>query len=65
MRKLRKPQKKEFGAVSLYAKETVNPGSGTCTNTGANTCSNKGNSGVCSNTGSGTCTTHIVRNFSV
>lgn len=57
MKKLLKPKKKAFGSVSLYTKETINSGSGTCNNTGANTCSNKGNSGVCNNTGSGTCTT--------
>lgn len=57
MKELFKPKKRSFGSVSLYAKETVNSGTGTCNNTGAYTCSNKGKTGVCSNTGKGTCTT--------
>lgn len=57
MKKLVKPPKRQFGEVSLYYKETTNKNSGTCANTGAYTCLNKGNAGVCNNTGSGTCTT--------
>lgn len=60
MKKLFKPKKKSFGSVSLYKKENLNSGSGTCNNTGASTCSNKGNAGVCQNTGTGTCTTRKV-----
>lgn len=59
MKKLIKPQRKQFGKVSLYDKETVNKNGGTCNNTGTYTCQNKGNSGVCNNTGSGTCTTSL------
>lgn len=57
MQKLIKPKRKQFGEVSLYDKETVNKNGGTCNNTGAYTCQNKGNGGVCNNTGTGTCTT--------
>ncbi len=59
MKKLVKPQKKQFKTVALYKddKETVNKNGGTCNNSGAYTCQNKGNNGVCNNTGKGTCTT--------
>lgn len=45
-RALVKKDKKAYGVVSLYAGETTNSGSGSCTNNGS----------TCNNSGSGSCT---------